>query len=51
MTAKRGRQNHAKIMYQVMTPPGTIQLYPSLAGHYKTDLRANRLTGLNALVC
>ena len=34
-----------------MVPPGAIQLYPSLAGHYKTGLRANRMTGLDALVC
>ena len=50
MTANRGRENHAKT-YQVMTPPGTIQLYPSPVGHYHTDLRANRWTGSNALVC
>jgi hypothetical protein len=50
MTAKRGRENHAK-KYQVITPPGTIQAYLSPVGHYETDLRANRLIGLNALVC
>ena len=50
MTAKRGPENHAKT-YQVITPPGTILFYPSLVGHDKTDLRTNRLTGLNALVC
>ncbi len=34
-----------------MTPPGAIQLYQSLVGHYKTGLRENRMTGLNTLVC
>ena len=50
MTAKRGRENHAK-KYQIMTPPGTILFYPSPLGHCKTDLRTNRSTGLDALVC
>ena len=50
MTAKRGRENHAK-KYQVITPSGTIQAYPFPVGHYKKDLLANRLTGLSALVC
>ncbi|CAB1082684.1 hypothetical protein D1AOALGA4SA_10281 [Olavius algarvensis Delta 1 endosymbiont] len=36
--------------YQVMAPPGTIQIYPSPVGPYEMGLRANRLTGLNALV-